>query len=70
MGLNTKTYWLTDRQSQCDFDFDFDFDQGSSRGEIREWMPDDPNRSRVVVVVVELVAEASEVEPRGLPVRM
>jgi hypothetical protein len=25
-GLDTKTYWLTDRQSQCDFDFDFDFD--------------------------------------------
>jgi hypothetical protein len=22
MGLNTKTYWLTDRQSQCDFDFE------------------------------------------------
>jgi hypothetical protein len=26
MGLDTKTYWLTDRQSQCDFEFDFDFD--------------------------------------------
>jgi hypothetical protein len=24
MGLDTKTYWLTDRQSQSDFDFDFD----------------------------------------------
>jgi hypothetical protein len=24
-GLDTKTDWLTDRQSQCDFDFDFDF---------------------------------------------
>jgi hypothetical protein len=22
MGLDTKTYWVTDRQSQCDFDFD------------------------------------------------
>jgi hypothetical protein len=22
MGLDTETYWLTDRQSQCDFDFD------------------------------------------------
>jgi hypothetical protein len=21
MGLDTKTYWLTNRQSQCDFDF-------------------------------------------------
>jgi hypothetical protein len=24
MGLDTKTYWLTARQSQCNFDFDFD----------------------------------------------
>jgi hypothetical protein len=24
MGLDTKTYWLTDRQSQCNFNFDFD----------------------------------------------
>jgi hypothetical protein len=23
MGLDTKSYWLTDRQSQCNFDFDF-----------------------------------------------
>jgi hypothetical protein len=23
MGLDTKTYWLTDRQPQCNFDFDF-----------------------------------------------
>jgi hypothetical protein len=26
MGLDTKTYWLTDRQLQCNFDFDFDFE--------------------------------------------
>jgi hypothetical protein len=26
MGLDTKTYWLTDRHSQCGFGFDFDFD--------------------------------------------
>jgi hypothetical protein len=25
-GLDTKTYWLTYRQSQSDFDFHFDFD--------------------------------------------
>jgi hypothetical protein len=25
--LDTKTYWLTGRQSQCDFDFDFDFEE-------------------------------------------
>jgi hypothetical protein len=24
MGLDTKTYWLIDRQLQFDFDFDFD----------------------------------------------
>jgi hypothetical protein len=24
MGLDTKTYWLTNRQSQCDLDSDFD----------------------------------------------
>jgi hypothetical protein len=27
-GLDTKTYWLTGRQSQRDFDFDFDYDIG------------------------------------------
>jgi hypothetical protein len=25
MGLDAKTYWLTDRQSQCGFDYDFDY---------------------------------------------
>jgi hypothetical protein len=29
MWLYTKTYGLTDRQSQCDFDFDFEYVQGS-----------------------------------------
>jgi hypothetical protein len=47
MGLDTKTYWLADRQSQCDFDFDFDFDferirqedvvQGSSVVDVLTW---------------------------------
>jgi hypothetical protein len=39
MGLDTKTYWLTDRQSLCDFDFDllrclseFEFSVGDSHG--------------------------------------
>jgi hypothetical protein len=27
MELDTKTYLLTDRQSQCDFDFDFEFNR-------------------------------------------
>jgi hypothetical protein len=30
MGLDTKTYWLTDRQSQRDFDF------GLTKSELRE----------------------------------
>jgi hypothetical protein len=25
MGLDTKTYWLSGRQSQCNFDFDFTY---------------------------------------------
>jgi hypothetical protein len=29
IGLDTKTYWLTGRQSQCDCDCDFDFDLSS-----------------------------------------
>jgi hypothetical protein len=30
MGLDTKAYWLTDRQSQCDFDFDITLFLGTS----------------------------------------
>jgi hypothetical protein len=38
MGLDTKTYWLTDRQSQCDFDFDSTWIQGErDQSEITEW---------------------------------
>jgi hypothetical protein len=32
MGFDTKTYWLTDRQSQCGFDFDFELHFKSIRG--------------------------------------
>jgi hypothetical protein len=35
MGLDAKTYWLTDRQSQCDFDFDFDLLGNSVRGAMK-----------------------------------
>jgi hypothetical protein len=31
MGLDTMTYWLTNRQSQRDIDFDFDFENEVSR---------------------------------------
>jgi hypothetical protein len=31
MGLDTKTYWLTGRQSQCDFHFDFDLTNSVSQ---------------------------------------
>jgi hypothetical protein len=42
MGLDTKTYWLTERQSQCDFDFDLGWElrirtmRFQSYGEFRE----------------------------------
>jgi hypothetical protein len=34
MGLDAKTYWLTDRQSQCDFDFDFELRDGARRQDL------------------------------------
>jgi hypothetical protein len=36
MGLDTKIYWLTDRQSQCNFDFDFDYNTFLRR-RLEEW---------------------------------
>jgi hypothetical protein len=36
MGIDTKTYWLTDRQSQCDFDFDFEDGHSSDRSKRTE----------------------------------
>jgi hypothetical protein len=54
MGLDTKTYWLADRQSQCDLDFDLTSDwvswellvaeagdsSGTQRkGNVRRWKP-------------------------------
>jgi hypothetical protein len=41
MGLDTKTYWLTDRQSQCDFDFEL---LGCY---VRESMKIEPNREKL-----------------------
>jgi hypothetical protein len=41
MGLDTKTYWLTDRQSQCDFDFEsrtVKYGLETHGTQIREWM--------------------------------
>jgi hypothetical protein len=35
MGLDTKIYWLTDRQSQCGFDFDFDFVGSNEKGSLK-----------------------------------
>jgi hypothetical protein len=34
MGLDTKTYWLTDRQSHCEFDFDFGLGYECSHGKL------------------------------------
>jgi hypothetical protein len=45
MGLDTKTYWLTDRQSQCDFDFDFEFEQKPCGGGV-EYLHRDPASRR------------------------
>jgi hypothetical protein len=41
MGLDTKTYWLTDRQPQCDFDFERVSSGGSYElvsSELEEWV--------------------------------
>jgi hypothetical protein len=40
MGLDTKTYWLTDRQSQYDFDFDFQIGEFQTRRvpDSRRWI--------------------------------
>jgi hypothetical protein len=45
MGLDTKTYWLTDRQSQCNFDFDFDFTSNPCGGGV-EYLHRDPASRR------------------------
>jgi hypothetical protein len=34
MGLDSKSYWLTDRQSQCNFDFDY---ERVLRRQLEEW---------------------------------
>jgi hypothetical protein len=60
MGLDTKTYWLTDRQSQCDFDFltqavflsEYSDIQINYWLAVSKWMPDAPNR-----LTVQLVSE-------------
>jgi hypothetical protein len=36
MGLDTKTYWLTDRQSQYDFDFDLSWGREFATGDCEE----------------------------------
>jgi hypothetical protein len=45
MGLDTKTYWLTDRQSQCGFDFElpqeFSWKKISDRGSQGAWRQDE-----------------------------
>jgi hypothetical protein len=47
MGLDTKTYWLTDRQSQCDFDFDLtqlvsgQFSKSLYREDFEVWIGED-----------------------------
>jgi hypothetical protein len=35
MGLDTKIYWLTDRQSQCDLDLSCQMRGGSARDAVK-----------------------------------
>jgi hypothetical protein len=51
MVLDTKTYWLTDRQSQCDFDFDFHFGSLGRRTRVEAGS----NTSTVTLRVVRFV---------------
>jgi hypothetical protein len=37
MGFDTKTYWLTDRQLQCNFDFDLNPMPGGITGPPWSW---------------------------------
>jgi hypothetical protein len=44
MGLDTKTYWLTDRKSQCDFHFELGYrNEGVSGVGSRRWLKRDDN---------------------------
>jgi hypothetical protein len=49
MWLATKTYWLTDRQSNCDFDFDFDFDLTDSSVGGVVWLEVESVQSKIVL---------------------
>jgi hypothetical protein len=62
MGLDTKTYWLTDRQSQCDFDFDFDL-LAASIQERRDprTAPRQDNRGPKLIVARKIVITTSTV---------
>jgi hypothetical protein len=43
MGLNTKTCWLTDRQSQCDFKFDLAYRESKESSGVQSsaWSQED-----------------------------
>jgi hypothetical protein len=68
-GLDTKTYWLTGRQSQRDFDFDFDRSQSENERERErepewEWgessaVKDEGFGSRLWVIVINCDSEKS-----------
>jgi hypothetical protein len=62
MGLDTKAYWLTDRQSQCDFDFDFDW-QFSWKWEESPWsvMAEEDEMCQVLSCQGSEWSESSEV---------
>jgi hypothetical protein len=51
MGLDTKTYWLTDRQSQCDFESESSFEtpacQDMSLGIELSWQLQNNSKKRI-----------------------
>jgi hypothetical protein len=53
MGLDTKTYWLIDRQSQCDFDFDLTV-------AVSKWMQRHSNQFSETVLSYEREIVAAE----------
>jgi hypothetical protein len=62
MGLNTKTYLLTDRQSQCDFDFDF----GSEKRDTEKRETEERSKERPETQIKEDSSSRSKEEPGPL----
>jgi hypothetical protein len=66
MVFETKTYWLTGRQSQCDFDFDFDLCLVSWK--VSLWREDLVGAATVVSSVRESAKKRLEPGGRGIAI--